>query len=225
MAQPDQEPSEGIKRAMTISESLFCQKTISEHLAGYRIPPRVSLYVCSRLENKKDIPDYAFEESVFLTGSCGSGKTVDAICNLYFHLKEWNCSRDPGKWNRTKEAIFTTSEELLEELKSSYSHRDFVFCPYEKGQVPKSQAVVNKYKNIDLLVIDDFGTEKTTEWAFQTLYLILSYRYGWEKFTVFTSNFSLEEIARKLGDSRLTSRIDDWCRIIDFGNTNHRNKR
>ena len=63
--------------------------------------------------------------------------------------------------------------------------------------------IINKYSLVDWLVLDDLGIEKTSDWSFQTLYLIINQRYEKLKPVIFTSNLSLEELAGQLGDDRL----------------------
>jgi len=54
----------------------------------------------------------------------------------------------------------------------------------------KQQAqLVGMLRTVDLLVIDDIGAEKATEWVQATLYSIIDHRYG-RKDTVFTTNLT-----------------------------------
>lgn len=83
---------------------------------------------------------------------------------------------------------------------------------------------MNEFKNdtlmkcidVDLLVIDDFGTEKGTDFQLEKLFMILESRWKEYKPIIFTSNLSLDEISRKYNDKeRLYSRICGTCNIID----------
>jgi len=61
--------------------------------------------------------------------------------------------------------------------------------------------------SIDLLVLDDVGTERVTEWAAEQMYAVLNRRWLSELPTVITSNLPLDELATHLGPrawSRLT---------------------
>jgi len=57
-----------------------------------------------------------------------------------------------------------------------------------------------------LLLIDDLGTERLTEWAAERLSLLLRERHAHEKATLITSNFGLDRVAEDM-DPRLASRI------------------
>jgi len=50
--------------------------------------------------------------------------------------------------------------------------------------------------------------EKTTEWALQTLFVIIDRRYRNMVKTIITSNLSLNEISEKIGD-RIASRSEE----------------
>jgi DNA replication protein DnaC len=91
---------------------------------------------------------------------------------------------------------------LLQMIKRSFS-KDY--------EGPSEAELLDQCMLARFLVLDDLGVELTTDWAFQTLYLIVDERYGEERPTVFTSNFSLDKLDQKLNDLRLVSRIVGMC--------------
>lgn len=72
-----------------------------------------------------------------------------------------------------------------------------------------------------LLIIDDVGAEKPTEWVFEQFYRIINYRYEQKLPIIFTSNLSLESLAGKL-DGRIPSRIVEMCDVIELGGVDRR---
>lgn len=76
------------------------------------------------------------------------------------------------------------------------------------------KTVLKDFQTVPLLVIDDFGTQKNTEWVSETLFAILDYRYTQHLPVVFTSNIPPME----LGQPRLSSRIMDrkWCDTVNL---------
>lgn len=75
--------------------------------------------------------------------------------------------------------------------------------------------VVRAYTRPELLVWDDFGAEKMSDFAVRTLYTILYKREG--RANVFTSNLSLDQIeARDAYAERITSRIAGDARIVEL---------
>lgn len=69
-----------------------------------------------------------------------------------------------------------------------------------------------RYTGAALLVLDDLGESKATDWAYETLKSVIGERYNNRKPTIFTSNRSLPELrAAGLYDERITSRIFEMC--------------
>lgn len=96
--------------------------------------------------------------------------------------------------NHQISTIFLTAPDLLDWLRSAYSNTsDFGF-----------EGRFEQIKTIELLVLDDFGTQNTTPWAQEKLYQILNYRYINKLPTVITTNLGLEDI-----EGRIRSRLMD----------------
>lgn len=73
----------------------------------------------------------------------------------------------------------------------------------------------------NVLVVDDLGTARTTEFAKEQLLLAISQRYDMVRPTIFTSNLSLGKLAERMsGDGvdetgdRIASRIAESCRVV-----------
>ena len=64
-----------------------------------------------------------------------------------------------------------------------------------------------------LLIMDDIGAEKVTDWVRESFYLIINNKYENMIPIIFTSNYSLDELAEKVGD-RICSRIAGICDVI-----------
>lgn len=137
-------------------------------------------------------------KSLYLYGGCGVGKTYKAVSMLKSYL---NNLSDSEFQNSANYPIFITVPELLLKIRSCISLNQ---C---------EEDIVEKYGDCMLLVLDDLGVEKTTEWALQTLYIILNRRSNNNLTTIITSNLSLEEIGNKIGD-RIASRIAGMCTIM-----------
>jgi len=67
--------------------------------------------------------------------------------------------------------------------------------------------------SVPVLLLDDIGAEKASEWVKQTLYLIIDNRYGNMKKTFITSNLTLNQISNQL-DDRISSRIAGMSNTI-----------
>lgn len=71
----------------------------------------------------------------------------------------------------------------------------------------------NLMDNRGLIIFDDIGAEKLTDWVAETFYLIINRRYEEMLPTIFTSNLTLKEMAEKIGD-RTVSRIAEMCDVV-----------
>lgn len=70
-------------------------------------------------------------------------------------------------------------------------------------------------KKADVLVLDDLGAEKASEWFYsEVLFGILDYRMNNKKLTYFTSNFSIDELQEKIKNKGNLNPVDAG-RIID----------
>ena len=62
--------------------------------------------------------------------------------------------------------------------------------------------------NCDLLVLDDLGSEKQSEWADQELFRLIDHRANEGKPVIITSNVPMEALKC---DGRISSRLGDMC--------------
>jgi DNA replication protein DnaC len=132
-------------------------------------------------------------ESVILLGPVGRGKTQFAFAMIREMFRR--CPR--SLWPR-----FYTSpgidSALLEAVKSDGGDK------YKIGQIGEE----------DLLFIDDFGREGKSERIFRQYFELINMRYTNQKPTIISTNLTLDEIGRTMGDA-IASRFQEW-QIIEF---------
>jgi DNA replication protein DnaC len=144
------------------------------------------------------------KRGLLFVGPCGVGKTHLSVSILNAILARHDTS-----------ARFVDETDLLRNLQYSYG--------------PDSQAteenLLRPLRHSELLVWDDLGTGRPTEWVRETIHTIINYRYTNERLTIFSSNLKLpdnpreESLAREptLSDrigERLYSRILEMCEIV-----------
>jgi DNA replication protein DnaC len=101
---------------------------------------------------------------------------------------------------------------LLKELKDGF---------HQLGEQSYSIRL-NQLCNIPLLVLDDLGVEKSTDWGREQLQTIIDYRSMNALSIVVTSNKRLDEIVgndtedARLASMRIGSRLrrESWCRVV-----------
>lgn len=126
----------------------------------------------------------------YLFGPVGAGKTHLAVG----YLRE-AILRDGEEVGR-----FIRAVDLFKEIRDTFSEKS----------ARNERALLEEFgKSVPLLVIDDLGTEKVSEWVEQTLYDLIDRRYGEELDTIITSNLEPAALSAHYtnhGD-RLMSRI------------------
>ena len=142
-------------------------------------------------------------EGIFLSGSRGVGKTHLAVALMREMILNTPIRNHSGTFriDLQKMPLFISVPELLLEIRETFGDNAL-----------SEKAVIDKYSWVDVLIVDDLGAEKTSDWVLQTLYTIMDRRYREELRTIITSNLSIEEIREKL-DDRIASRIVGMCRV------------
>jgi len=109
-----------------------------------------------------------------------------------------------------------TTPDLLDKLRQGYNDGSY-------------DNWLESLKSVDLLVLDDLGTERATEWAAQALFQIVNHRYSKRLPLVVTTNLSVED-ARRM-DARLVSRLLEganqeggWTRVLTMPCADFRRK-
>ncbi len=111
-------------------------------------------------------------------------------------------------------AIFERVPRLLMRIRSTYN---------QDSRVAEDE-VIRALTRADLLVLDDAGAEKWTEWTEPTLYTIIDERYSYERALIITTNSSLDELADKVGD-RAMDRLLEMCKIVENKGESYRRKK
>ncbi len=80
---------------------------------------------------------------------------------------------------------------------------------------------LTRYRTTGLLLIDDLGAAKPSEWTEEITYRILNTRYNQQLPVIATTNLSLNDFKARLGD-RITSRLAETCTRIVLAGTDRR---
>ncbi len=118
---------------------------------------------------------------------------------------------------------FIDETEFLRRLQYSYG----------PDSAETEREVLLPLMKVDLLVWDDLGTGRPTEWAMETIRTLLNHRYTFQKQTIFTTNWSLRLQRAKPGETaeqtlserigpRLLSRILEMAEIVQVTGADYR---
>ncbi|MCX7625235.1 MAG: ATP-binding protein [Candidatus Sumerlaeaceae bacterium] len=82
-------------------------------------------------------------------------------------------------------------------------------------------SIIDEAVDTDLLVLDDLGAEKVSDYVMDRLYVLINGRYENDLPTIITTNRSLEELRGQIGP-RIVSRISEMCLRIEFPQGDYR---
>lgn len=137
---------------------------------------------------------------LFLCGSVGTGKTHLAVSALLaIRARGWT-----GR--------FVSTLELLLECRSSFRN----------GGGPEE--IMDRLSRAGMLVLDDLGAEKPSEFSRETLGLIVDRAYREESSLIVTSNFDFEGLAERI-DERTADRLAELCQAVKLSGSSYRQKR
>lgn len=114
-------------------------------------------------------------DGLYIEGTNGTGKTHLAAAIALQLIREGI------------PVICKTSSDLLQDIKRSFSFEG-----------AKEHEVLDIYKKVDLLIIDDLGKEQCSDWSMSTLYAIMNDRYEDMKPTIVTTNYNASDLADAL---------------------------
>jgi len=142
-------------------------------------------------------------EGLMFLGQVGTGKTHLAAAIINYII--------------TKHVIpvkFLNITALLEEVRKTY----------DKDNDKAENAVIRELSEVELLVIDDLGKEKRTEWSNSVIYRIVNNRYESYKPLIVTTNYKIEELGANVGDAT-ASRIIEMCRGLRMDGRDRRKEK
>jgi DNA replication protein DnaC len=156
---------------------------------------------------------------VTLTGGRGSGKThmaVGLMRQIAMESKGESYVDKPHYQDRIElNFCFYRVADFYVDLKSNWTDG--------AGNIQQrtEREVIEDYCSGEVIVFDDLGIEKVSDWSRQLLYTLIDKMYGECKRVIFTSNLSLKEISDKI-DDRIASRLMEMGPVINIGNKDER---
>jgi DNA replication protein DnaC len=179
----------------------------------------------ARLAAGKFVEEYPFDNSGLLfIGDIGVGKTHLAVGII----KELVMSKGIG-------CLFYDYREMLKEIQNSYN---------SSVKVTELE-VLRPVFEAEVLLLDELGAVKPTEWVWDTVSLVLNTRYNENRTTIITTNFpnlparglrnsvsirsreaaeravTEETLGDRIGD-RMLSRLHEMCRIVKMAGKDFR---
>jgi len=160
-------------------------------------------------------PGTAEDPDLLLSGPPGRGKTHLAVSAARCLMEQ-----------KGVHVLFYEQRALLKALQGTF----------ESGAGQQESDVLRPVLDCELLVLDDLGAGRTTEWAKDVLHDVISHRYNEKKHLLVTTNIPLGDgpdrrrsraldapltLADRLGDA-LISRLREMCRIVELDGPDYR---
>lgn len=216
-------------RTATMRRSYFTQRVPTASFDSYACPPgdRAALRIAQ---------GWTPERGLYFVGEPGHGKTHLAVAtarawsqvattiavevpkavripdHYLSEVVERIAARFPdGPPSQQRIFVFVSAPDLLDRLRSTF----------DRENNESTEMLMRELMDADLLVLDDLGAEKSTEWASEKLFRIIDGRFKDSRPIIVTSNLKLSQIGRRYqeGDfpagERLASRIAGACTVVD----------
>lgn len=143
---------------------------------------------------------YERNQGLLFWGTVGTGKSYTAACIANYFL-EANTS-----------VVMTSFVRILQEMQGFDREREEVFT--------------NKLNSVKLLIIDDLGAERSTDYALEKVYGIIDNRYRAKKPLILTTNLTLQQMqeATDIRYARIYDRIFEMCYPMEFSGVSWRKR-
>ena len=196
-------------RAMLVQQARIPRRYEGCSLANYCPAPNNGSQLQAFNYAFKLIDEYpAIDRGLLLMGSCGVGKTHLATAILR------------GLIEKGVICLFFEFGALLKEIQNSFN---------PVSQTSELNVLAPVYE-AEVLVLDELGASKPTDWVRDTMMQIIGTRYNNSRLTIFTTNYldarralADETLEDRIG-ARLRSRLYEMCKTVMIEGEDYRRK-
>lgn len=181
---------------LRLREAEFSKANFDLYPEGYKVKARRAFkYVreyCDKLCKQRN------GHGLFIHGETGTGKSYLLACVANYLADKMTVR-------------YLVYADFLDELRATFGSR--------RGEGTEQQ-LVDMVRNAEILLLDDLGVERPTEFALQYLAQIIDYRYRNKLPLLVSSNFTLEELRERtknnLYGERIVWRLIETCSALQL---------
>lgn len=143
---------------------------------------------------------YERNQGLLFCGTVGTGKSYTAACIANYLLE------------RNTSVVMTSFVRILQEMQGFDREREESFS--------------NRLNTVKLLIIDDLGAERSTDYALEKVYGIIDSRYRAKKPLILTTNLTLQQMQNTtdIRYERIYDRIFEMCYPMEFSGISWRKR-
>ena len=192
-----------------IRNSKMSKKNLNYKFENFEVNSNNKKVYQSLKEYSEKLVNSVERKGLILVGNNGVGKT---------HLA---CSIANELIKNGIPIIYGTLINLLAELKNTYDVDNNI----------SEMKIIKLYEKVDLLIIDDLGKEKPSEWGLEKLFTIINSRYESNLPVIITTNYDQNSLINRLSINgeietakSIISRLYEMCYLVKIEDRDHRIK-
>lgn len=192
-----------------IENSKMSKRNLNYKFANFEVNSNNKKVYQSLKEYSEKLANSVERKGLILVGNNGVGKTHLA-CSIANELIKDGIP-----------IIYGTLINLLAELKNTYDVDNNI----------SEMKIIKLYEKVGLLIIDDLGKEKPSEWGLEKLFTIINSRYENNLPVIITTNYDQNSLINRLSINgeietakSIISRLYEMCYLVKIEDRDHRIK-
>ena len=192
-----------------IKNSKMSRRNLNYKFENFEVDSNNKKVYQSLKEYSEKLANSVERKGLILVGNNGVGKT-HLVCSIANELIKNGIP-----------IIYGTLINLLAELKNTYDVDNNI----------SEMKIIKLYEKVDLLIIDDLGKEKPSEWGLEKLFTIINSRYENNLPVIITTNYDQNSLINRLSINgeietakSIISRLYEMCYLVKIEDRDHRIK-
>lgn len=193
----EQEEKQRQEKYRKIINDIYKDNYIKKRLQKYNFENIIATYentfIINQLIKFTDLCiESEMKNGLIIYGNIGYEKTYLAACIANKMIEQ------------NKIVLMEKSSSIIDKIRESFN----------KDELSETE-IIELYSNVDMLIIDDFGSENLSKWAIEKLYKIISNRYDNELPIVITTRYNKEQLIGQLSIENDTEIAEEIVEVLN----------